>query len=171
MSWRHPSLLPSRSSVSSDSRCWPMVTADRFLPILVADLPHRYPGDCPVHTLTNNISLVLIRVLAMLVSSLSFSADDSLMHTSIRLCALVLCICADFIGYYFLAHLFSRSFSANYQAKIIWLWIWSKSSVNTSPLVLEYERFILRNSINPKLTSSNWCKLLHCFNLFGDPFS
>jgi flagellar biosynthesis protein FliR len=64
----------------------------------VADHPRRYLGDCLVHTLTNNISLVLIRVLAMLASFLSFSADDSPMYTYIRLCALVSCICANFIG-------------------------------------------------------------------------
>jgi hypothetical protein len=93
MSWCHPSLLPSRSSLLADGHYWPILAN-----ILVADHPRCYLGDCPVHTLTNNIRLVLIHVLAMLVSFLSFSADDSPMYTCICLRALVLCICANSIG-------------------------------------------------------------------------
>jgi hypothetical protein len=45
--------------------------------ILVAD----HPRDCLVHALTKNRSFVLILVLAMLISFLSFSVDNSPMHT------------------------------------------------------------------------------------------
>lgn len=45
-----------------------------------------------------------------------------------------------------------------------WHEILPKSGVNTSPPVSEYEGFMLRNSINLKLLSSDRCKLFYRFN-------
>jgi hypothetical protein len=47
-----------------------------------------------------------------------------------------------------------------HQADILLTLVWSKSGVNTSPPVSEYDGFKLRNSVTLWPLSSYWCKLL-----------
>jgi hypothetical protein len=156
MSWHYPDFLTGRSSLLADPSQY--VGGRSSLTIIQA---------MPSHIIGAFYSYVSWLRYPIFSYGLLLSADNSPIHTRIRLHVLshtcVLTSSTDIS--------LAISSPADYQAKIIWLWIWLKSGVNTSPPVLEYERFMLRSSINPKLPYSDWCKLLHYFNLLGGAFS